>query len=246
MVSIKDIDGTLVVHGTGIFDISDHLAKKGLMHPEAVEKAHQIRRYKNAGLIPYESYSKGVLDNMAAALEGKEIYSVLAEASKFLGKNGSFIFPYSKPLIRALRDTHDVFLVTANLDFYANWFVKYFSAAGYFATELGTEGALYTGTIKRYLAHRTEKQVIARQLLTRYPYEGSFGFGDASGDISILYEVQYPICVNPDGELKNLAIKNGWKIATEQQLNVAVKAALDMQKCHSPFWQRFVEATENL
>jgi len=58
------------------------------------------------------------------------------------------------------------------------------------------------------------KKLIAEHDLT---LEGSVAIGDTSGDIEMLELVERPIAFNPEQNLYQIAIENGWKIVIERK-----------------------------
>ncbi len=81
------------------------------------------------------------------------------------------------------------------------------------ATELEIVDGRYTGTIE-YYAYAEEKARAIRALAEErgYDLEGSFAYSDSITDVHMLEEVGHPHAVNPDKELRKVAVSRGWPV----------------------------------
>jgi HAD superfamily hydrolase (TIGR01490 family) len=81
------------------------------------------------------------------------------------------------------------------------------------ATQLEIVDGKYTGEIE-YYAYAEEKARAIRALADErgYDLEGSFAYSDSITDVHMLEVVGHPHAVNPDRELRKVAIAKGWPV----------------------------------
>ena len=81
------------------------------------------------------------------------------------------------------------------------------------ATQLEIVDGKYTGEIE-YYAYAEEKARAIRALAEErgYDLEGSFAYSDSITDVHMLEVVGHPHAVNPDRELRKVAIAKGWPV----------------------------------
>ena len=81
------------------------------------------------------------------------------------------------------------------------------------ATQLEIVDGKYTGEIE-YYAYAEEKARAIRALADErgYDLQGSFAYSDSITDVHMLEVVGHPHAVNPDRELRKVAVANGWPV----------------------------------
>jgi HAD superfamily hydrolase (TIGR01490 family) len=81
------------------------------------------------------------------------------------------------------------------------------------ATRLKVEDGRYTGEID-YYAYADEKANAIRAMAEEIGYDlsGSFGYSDSVTDVPMLEAVGHPHAVNPDRELRKIAVTRGWPV----------------------------------
>jgi HAD superfamily hydrolase (TIGR01490 family) len=81
------------------------------------------------------------------------------------------------------------------------------------ATRLKVEDGRYTGEID-YYAYAEEKARAIRDLAVSvgYDLEHSYGYSDSVTDVPMLEAVGFPHAVNPDKELRKVAVDRGWPV----------------------------------
>lgn len=81
------------------------------------------------------------------------------------------------------------------------------------ATRMEIEDGRYTGQIA-YYAYAEEKARAIRELaeIRGYDLEGSYGYSDSVTDAPMLEAVGHPHAVNPDKELRRVAVAHGWPV----------------------------------
>jgi HAD superfamily phosphoserine phosphatase-like hydrolase len=131
----------------------------------------------------------------------------------FIQEHISEMYIDTPVLFEKFKDTHDIYIITANIHFLAEALTSIFNLNGYMATKVPNS----QGTIAPDVAmfHSKEKVLDILQL---YSYEDSFAFGDSYGDVSMLNLVKYKICINPDKYLSKYAKENGFIITSDTKV----------------------------
>lgn len=96
------------------------------------------------------------------------------------------------------------------------------------ATRLKIEDGRYTGEID-YYAYAEEKANAIRALAEEQGYDlaDSYGYSDSITDLPMLEAVGHPHVVNPDKELRKIAVANEWPVLTFVR-PVALKSRLPL------------------
>lgn len=217
-LALFDIDGTILPLGTATFSLAKDLASCNLMNKTYLQNILNLREdYYTHKKIAYENFATEVFRNFASGLEGKSFNQVLSRSNKFLHKNiRESIYKYTQKVITALLKTYDVYFITANTQFYADFFTKHLGVTGYKSTILEIKNGIFTGKVTDYLTKAEYKDRAIKELINSYPYKGSIAFGDADSDIIMLRSVEIPVCINPRDNLKKEAVKKGWIITDPQ------------------------------
>lgn len=81
------------------------------------------------------------------------------------------------------------------------------------ATRMAVEDGKYTGEIDYYAYSETKAEAI-REIADSngYDLDRSFAYSDSITDAPMLESVGHPHAVNPDKELRKLAVQNGWPV----------------------------------
>lgn len=228
-LAVIDIDGTVLPGGVGIFAVAANLAEVGLMNPTGTERMQQDLQKHKDGILEYEDYATEVLTHLAEGLAGQRQDQVSSQADRFLLRKSDIFYPYALRLIPRLNQTHDTYFITANAQFYAEFFTKHFGTSEYRATMLKTSNGIFTGEVEKYLTRAVDKEKEVATLLKRYPYNGSIALGDAEGDKIILGMVEHPICINPTAGLKSLALQNNWIVTDHLEAEVVINRRLGLR-----------------
>ena len=226
-LALFDIDGTILPKGYGIFFVAEHLAKENLIAPEAPLLMAQARTdYKNKKL-EYENYSKQVQIEFAKGVKGFPKDTVEKRSKEIVLELEKVFYQFALNLIPELNKTHDVYFITANIDFYAQAFRDFYKAKGYKATSLEVDDkGFYTGEFAFSLSHAEHKQEAIKKLLKDYPHEGSFAFGDADADRFMLDLVDHPICIDPTDNLAKEAKEKNWVITDPEHAEEEIRKLL--------------------
>lgn len=84
------------------------------------------------------------------------------------------------------------------------------------ATELEVTGGQFTGRIKPPMSYGQGKVVLAEKLaqLHGVSLEKATFYSDSVTDLPLLERVGTPVAINPDGRLRRVAERRGWRIET--------------------------------
>src|SRR3989338_2726711 len=160
-----DIDGVLT-RGFVIHDFWIHLAEKAEVKKEALVELEDIRKKYFSGEMNYEDFVRTAVKSAAMSLKGKRHSEIKEEMSRFLEKRRIDIFPYSKPLIKMLKEKNFriIAISGSNIDFIDNY-RKILGFDEVYGTELEVVDGIYTGNIKTSMGLKEVKSVTIERLI---------------------------------------------------------------------------------
>lgn len=211
-LAIFDLDHTLL-NGD-----SDYLWGEYMVENDIVDE----EEYRQRNLVFYEEYQRGKLDNdtyLAFALEPLTRYSI----EQLHAWRSDFVESWIRPivvagaenLLRKHRDKgHELLIISATNLFVTEPIAALLGVPTILSTEPEIVDNRYTG---RYLGTPTYQQgkvTVLRQWLddTGRDLLGSYFYSDSINDLALLEEVDNPVAVHPDDELKTIAETRNWKI----------------------------------
>src|SRR5581483_11609034 len=147
-IALFDIDNTMY-EGFSYFELLEKQTNEGLISVQALDNAKTSMQKYKAKLQDYETTIVELLDIYAAGLKGKSYDDVL-ESTKQFYRNSEKFFPYTKPTIEELQDSHDIALVTGEPQFVAEAVAELFGLKSYYCTEYGVQSGVFTGNVKSY------------------------------------------------------------------------------------------------
>jgi HAD superfamily hydrolase (TIGR01490 family) len=118
-------------------------------------------------------------------------------------------------LIKKHLENKDIVVLTsASLEEIVERIKNYVGANFVIATKLGRNSGKYTGEIDGKIPYGENKVLKIKEFLEekKYTFEESYAYSDHISDLPLLEFVENPCAVNPDKELRKVAIKKGWKI----------------------------------
>ena len=109
---------------------------------------------------------------------------------------------------------HEVWLVSAGPIELAEIIAHRLGLTGAIATVSEIIHGKYTGHLKSEPMHGPQKAIAIRELAEQrgIDLEHSFAYSDSKNDVPLLSAVGNPIAINPDGELRDIAIRSGWPV----------------------------------
>lgn len=217
-ISLFDIDGTIYEHSI-VYPLAEYQLRERTIGEGCLNNLYEGLRLYKAGKIDYETMVSDLLDHWAKGLKGASYDIVLEQTKHFLKGEKNGFFPFLRPILALLKETHDIYLVTGEPEFVARTVSE---STGFLSSELEIEDGIFTGKVIKYLAKREEKEMAIAQLLKNHDLKDSFAFGDAEGDIGMLSSVEFPICVNPTPGLEEIAKRKDWRIANPEDVEEMV------------------------
>ncbi len=213
-LALFDLDNTL------LSDDSDFLWGCFLVDKGLVEKS----TYDEANQRFYVEYKQGTLDIfefLAFSLKPLTQFS-LGELrilhNEFMEKHiKSAITQKGIKQIQHHRDKGDfTVIITATNSFVTGPIAKAFNVDQLIATEPEIIDGRYTGQVAGTPCFQGGKITRLNQWLesTSHNLDNSTFYSDSHNDISLLEIVTTPVAVDPDDELKAIALKRGWEICS--------------------------------
>jgi HAD superfamily hydrolase (TIGR01490 family) len=211
-LAIFDLDNTL------ISDDSDYLWGQFLVDQGIVDKEH----YEQANAKFYEDYKLGQLDIVEflnfslSPLANNESEQLFKWRQQFVDE---IIKPIQlKPAIRLVNkhrfrgDT--VLVITATNRFVTEPIVKLFGIDNLLATIPEFVNNQYTGQFEGIPCFQEGKVKMLKQWLkdSSETLENSWFYSDSHNDLSLLKLVDNPVAVDPDEQLRDYALQQGWSI----------------------------------
>ena len=211
-LAIFDLDHTLI-DGDSDYGWGQFLVSKKLVDEKEYEIAnkHFYEDYKAGTLdiIKYASFSFKPL-----ACRSMEELAVLHE--EFMQ---DVIIPMIKPKSQAIIEKHKkqgdtLMIITATNSFITRPIADYFGIGHLIALEPKIENGRYTTEVVGTPTFQGGKVIRLNEWLEQHnqTINGSTFYSDSHNDLSLLKIVDTPIAVDPDDELKEIAISKNWKI----------------------------------
>lgn len=209
-VAFFDIDGT--IYGKSVFLLlAKYAIQQGWITPMVWAKLLNPLEESNFGKTIKSDKANRFLESVAKELKGKSFDDVCIGVREFFLKNKTHFYPYFEKILPKLKESYDTYIITTNAQFVAKPLVDLFGLAGYISSEFEVVGGIFSGKVAKSLANGKFE---VSEILKKYGKEGSIAVGDSENDISMLEQVEFPICMNPSDILKEYAEKQGWVITT--------------------------------
>lgn len=213
-LALFDLDNTLLA------DDSDYLWGCFLVDKGLVDQA----TYETANQRFYAEYKQGTLDIfefLAFSLKPLTQYS----REKLAALHAEFMQQLIRPVmtekgmkqIRQHRDRGDItVIITATNRFVTGPIAEAFQVDDLIATDPEIVDGRYTGKVAGTPCFQKGKIIRLEQWLenTSHTLENSCFYSDSHNDISLLELVTTPIAVDPDEQLKAIALERGWEICS--------------------------------
>jgi phosphoserine phosphatase len=182
-LAIVDIDGTLY-RGFSLAELIQH---EELSFVDNAYR-HQLERLLediSRGEMAYEAGVDMVIRLHAQALAGRQIGDAEVGARGFFSTTQSW-FGFAAGLVKTLSQSHDVYLVTGELQFIARAAREVLGATGFRSSEATVRNGTLTGAISVSLATGAAKAHAVSDLLATYGRPNSIGIGDSVADLEFL------------------------------------------------------------
>lgn len=224
-LALFDIDKT-IYNGYTIFPLTEFQKQHNLISKSCLNSLYlDLDKYKN-NKINYETFIANLLIHWAEGLKNIKYKDILKNTSNFFNQDNN-IYSYFPKFISKYSKTYDIYLITGEPSFIPKIISEKYKLDGYKSSEFEIVDEKFSGKVKNFLATKNQKQEAMKKYLSNYSDKNSIAFGDSDGDIEILNQVEFPVCINPSGELKNHAQKNNWTISTPEKVDFLLTKLLN-------------------
>lgn len=211
-LAIFDLDHTLLAGD------SDYLWGEYMVENQIVDE----QEYRQRNLVFYEDYQRGELDNdtyLEFALAPLARYSL----DELYAWRADYVENWIKPIIvqgaanlldQHRQQNHELLIISATNLFVTEPIAALLQVPTILSTEPEIAANRYTGRYLGTPTYREGKVTVLREWLTSTDHDlaGSFFYSDSINDLALLEQVDNPIAVHPDDELKAIAESRNWKI----------------------------------
>ncbi|WP_066961115.1 HAD family phosphatase [Microbulbifer sp. Q7] len=212
-LAIFDLDNTLIGGD------SDHAWGEFLVTRECVDGD----RFRSENDRFYRDYQRGDLDIFAYLAFALEPLAQLSRGQlqnlqrEFMHEVISDIWlPHAETLIQRHRDAgHHIMIITATNRFVVEPIATRLGVDTLLATEPEEVDGEFTGRVAGHPCFQEGKVVRLQQWLDQYPHyaEGEKWFySDSINDLPLLMQVEHPVAVDPDAQLREEALTRGWQV----------------------------------
>lgn len=218
-VAIFDIDGT-IFRSSLLIEITEALINEKVFSIKA--RNGYIKEYKKwtERTGTYEDYIMAVVRTFLKNIKGVKHSDFSKVAKKVIALNNNKVYVYTRDLVKKLKQKGYYLLAISNSP--QEMVQGFCKKLGFDKTygriyEIGKDDK-YTGNIL-FLDLITDKSKILKRVMDKggINLKDSIGVGDTEGDIPLLKMVEIPICINPNKNLFNVAMKEGWRIVVERK-----------------------------
>ena len=229
-LAIFDFDGTLS-RGYIWMAFLDYLNANGLYPDTFYDKQMLLAEENRQGRLGYDEWCDKCGDLWAKAFAGVPHSKVSNSASRFFRSFRKNIYASSYKLVDAIKGAGFTPVIVSAAPYEAIRLGARDPGVGkVYATELETKHGICTGKAANPLYRHGKKLKAIKTLSRKYGLAGSAGFGDSIGDKDLLENVEFPIALNPSPELRKLAKRRRWLIASKS--NVASVVLNEIKQKH--------------
>jgi len=210
-----DLDNTLV-RGSSLFHTGRALVRTGLVaRRDLLRFAISEFRYVRTR-TEISGGAQCLADRLMHLIEGKATMEVVAHCQKAVCDTiNQVLVPQMVHHVKLHQARGErTYLVTASPAEIAAVIAEILEMDGYVATRLQTEDGRYTGFLVGPVVHGAHKADQVTELALREGLElsQSFAYSDSINDLPLLSRVRYPVVVNGNARIRNVAQFRGWAI----------------------------------
>lgn len=208
-----DLDNTLI-RGSSLFHVGRDLARTGLVpRRELVRFAAAQFRYVYTR-TEIAGGAQGLADRLMGLIAGYQAGHVARSCDHAVRR----VFPrVAVPRVVSHVREHQkqgrpTYLVTASPSEIASRISSLLAMDGYIATELEIENGVYTGRLAAPVVHGPRKAAEVAVLAARegIALGASYMYSDSANDLPLLRQVRYPVVVNGNRYMYDVALTSGW------------------------------------
>ena len=212
-IVLFDLDNTLI-KGDSDYQWGNYLAENNYVDSQLYKKKNDIfyEKYKNGTLCPKEfalfSYEP---------LKKYDYKNLISMRKNFFNeKIRPLILPKAVDLIKSHKKNNDILaIVTSTNSFISKISADYFQINNLLASEPEFINNKFTGKLYGEPCYQEGKVLKVKEWIkdnNHSNYDEIYFYTDSHNDIKLMEFCTKPIAVDPDSILKDLSIKNNWKI----------------------------------
>lgn len=202
-----------------ITEFANHLMQANLFSKDGNSNIKSLKKLFLAEKITYRELAVKLPAIFTSSLEGVPVTNVNREAETFIQKIiESKLFSYTNDLVALMKGYGLTIGISGSPIELVRIMGTYFNFDLCYGTELEVKHGMYTGRLKQNLIAKEGKEAIFELIIGQNNIDlgKSFGFGDTGQDMAFLSKVGYPVAVNPNQELIDIAKENGWMICNSE------------------------------
>lgn len=206
-----DVDRTLVAGFSVVEFIRDAIVTGRMRPSEIFETATAIAQFQ-LGQIGFSSFVAGTSTSLKNVLEDE--FADIGERV-FRNRLAASVYPESRALVQAhLKKRHSVAMVSSATRYQIDPLARDLGIRHVLCTRLEVERGRFTGEVLKPTCYGEGKAVAAREFAATHgvDLEESYFYSDSEEDLSLLAIVGHPCPTNPNGRLREIALKRGWPI----------------------------------
>ena len=206
-----DVDRTLLAGFSVVEFIRDGIVSGRMGARGMLETAVAITQFE-LGQIGFSSFVAGT----SAALRGTPEAEFAAIGERiFRDRLASDVYPESRALVQAhQKKGHTVAVVSSATRYQIDPLAEDLHIRHVLCTRLEVSDGKFTGEVLKPTCYGEGKAVHARDFAARHgvDLDESYFYSDSDEDLSLLAIVGNPRPTNPNGRLREIAVKRGWPI----------------------------------
>lgn len=219
-VAFFDIDGTLF-RSSLLIELVQELVREGAFPASAqAEYAYAYSAWQ-AREGTYEDYIAAIITVFLTHIKGVH-YGVLADVGRrVVAVESRRVYRYTRDYLQELKAQGYVLVaISQSPKTVLDEFCRQYGFDKVYGRmyEIGPSDCFTGGVTDEHLI--SNKANIVNRVFERHPEltrSGSVAIGDTGGDISLLEQVDTPICFNPNQELYDHAKRQGWQVVVERK-----------------------------
>ena len=208
-----DLDGTLIA-GSANIPLALAAFKAGYVTPaELVTDLRNNLSFLLKGAS--DERSEQVRDRILAAVQGRLVADLVALADDFMDSLVAKVQPAARAALeKHAAAGHDRIVISASPTEIVARLAEELGVEYGIGTTAEHEEGVYTGRLVGPFCYREGKAEVLRQVAYERGYDlsRSYAYSDSISDLPMLRAVGTPVAVNPDAELRPLAVSEGWTI----------------------------------
>ena len=219
-VAFFDIDGTLF-RSSLLIEIVNQLVKEEVFPPEARDVYFDEYQSWRTREGTYDDYIGAVINSFLLHIKGVHYGQFADIGRRVVATQSKHVYRYTRDLIKTLRE--EGYYLVAISQSPKTILDKFCAQYGFDKVygriyEIGPQDCFTGQIIDEHLIKN--KASIVKRILDRKPdlsTKNSIAVGDTDGDITLLEQVERPVCFNPNQLLFEYAKRNDWEVVVERK-----------------------------